>query len=148
MSILNTATYGQTLAVSTTYTSMVALAGRLLISPIFLMSGIGKITGAETYLGYISAFGMPFPVVALLSAIAIEILGGLALIIGYQTRIIGLGLAVFSLITALVFHIDFTDQNQFLHFWKNTAMAGGLLQLAAFGAGIFSLDTLLVRKQS
>ncbi len=142
MTILDTAVSGSTTAVSATYTAFAALIGRLLISPIFLLSGIGKITGSETYLGYISAFGLPFPVLALIGAIVLEIAGGLALMLGYQMRLVGLVLAVFSLATALIFHSDFADQSQFLHFWKNAAMAGGLLQLAAFGTGTLSLDGL------
>ncbi|WP_276117967.1 DoxX family protein [Pararhizobium qamdonense] len=122
------------------YTALAALVGRLLISPIFITSGIGKITNSESYLGYIAASGLPFPVIALVGAIVLEIGGGAAIALGYQTRFVGLILALFSLLTALVFHSDFSDQNQFLHFWKNAAMAGGLLQLAAFGAGVASLD--------
>lgn len=142
MNALNTTVSRNSASLSATYGAIAALSGRLLISPIFLLSGIGKITGSATYLGYISAFGLPFPVVALLGAITLEIAGSIALILGYQTRLVGLILALFSLATALVFHSNFSDQNEFLHFWKNVAMAGGLLQLAAFGAGMISLDGL------
>jgi len=122
------------------FPSLAALTGRLLIAPIFLMSGVGKITGAATYLGYIQAFGLPFPELALVSAIVIELLGGLMLVAGYRVRAAASVLAVFSLATALVFHSNFGDQNEFLHFWKNAAMAGGLFQIAALGAGRFGLD--------
>ena len=64
----------------------------------------------------------------------------LLLIFGFQTRIVASGMAVFSLATALVFHRNFADQNQMIHFLKNFAIMGGLLQVAAFGAGKFSLD--------
>ncbi|MCM2458206.1 DoxX family protein [Rhizobium sp. CG4] len=124
-----------------------ALVGRFLLSPIFVLSGIGKVTSHETYLSYIAAFGMPFPVIWLIGAIAIELGGGLALAIGFKTRTAALILALFSLFTALVFHNDFSDQNQFLHFWKNIAIAGGLLQATAFGAGIFSLDGFSTRRR-
>ncbi|WP_075291990.1 DoxX family protein [Pararhizobium arenae] len=127
------------------YTSIAAITGRLLLSPIFVLSGIGKITGFEGYLAYISASGLPFPLIALLGAIALEICGGLALVVGYRARIASFLLAVFSLLTAVVFHSDFADQNQFLHFWKNLAIAGGLLQIAAFGPGGFSVDVLRSR---
>lgn len=122
------------------YSAAFALAGRLLIAPIFLLSGVGKITASATYLAYIGSTGIPYPVVALWLAILLEVVGGLALIVGYGTRLVGGTLAVFCLTTAAVFHNDLADQNQFLHFWKNLAMAGGLLQLAAFGAGPMSLD--------
>ncbi len=136
-----------TIKPSATYFSFSAMVGRLLLSPIFLLSGIGKITASETYLGYIAAFGLPLPVICLLGAISLELGGGLALALGYHTRIVGLTLALFSLFTAFVFHSNFSDQNQFLHFWKNAAMAGGLLQLTAFGAGFFSLDSLRLKRE-
>jgi len=127
-------------AASAGYSAIAALSGRILISPIFLMSGIAKITDPESYLGYISAFGLPLPIAALIFAIVLEIAGGFALIAGYKTRLVGLVLALFSLATALVFHSDFSNQNEFLHFWKNVAMAGGLLQIVAFGSGRFGRD--------
>jgi len=91
-------------------------------------------------IGYIGSVGLPFPELALAAAIAVEILGGAALIAGYRTRLIAGLLAVFSVVTALIFHSALADQNQFIHFFKNIAMAGGLLQVVAFGAGRFSLD--------
>ncbi|WP_312948470.1 DoxX family protein [Agrobacterium sp.] len=142
MSNIHAVPHRETMKQSEMYFAFSALAGRLLLSPIFILSGIGKITGSETYLGYIGAFGLPFPMLCLLGAIALELGGGLALAFGYHTRIVGLALALFSLFTALVFHNGFSDQNQFLHFWKNAAMAGGLLQVTAFGAGVFSLDRM------
>lgn len=120
--------------------SFAALGGRLMVAPIFLLSGVGKIADPTMYLGYIQAFGMPLPALALAGSIAVEILGGLALLLGYRTRLTGGLLAVFSVTTALVFHSNFADNNEFLHFWKNLAMAGGLLQIAAFGGGQLSLD--------
>ncbi|MDS7598480.1 DoxX family protein [Agrobacterium tumefaciens] len=147
MSNIHAVPHRETMKQSETYFAFSALAGRLLLSPIFILSGFGKITGSETYLGYIAAFGLPFPVICLVGAIALELLGGLALALGYHTRIVGLALALFSLFTALVFHSDFSDQNQFLHFWKNAAMAGGLLEITAFGAGVFSLDGMRHRRR-
>jgi putative oxidoreductase len=120
--------------------ALAALGGRALLAPIFLLSGIGKISDVTMYLGYIKAFGLPFPAVALAGAVALEMLGGLALLLGYRTRLIGTMLALFSIATALIFHEDLGNSDQFLHFWKNLAMAGGLLQLAAFGGGKLSID--------
>jgi putative oxidoreductase len=73
-------------------------------------------------------------------AVAVELGGGLLLVLGYRVRPVALGLALFSLATAVSFHGDFADQNQMIHFLKNVMMAGGLLQIAAFGAGVISID--------
>jgi len=77
---------------------------------------------------------------AYLIAVVIEVGGGVLLLLGLQTRLAALVMAVFSVATALSFHHDFADQNQMIHFLKNIAMAGGLLQVVAFGAGALSLD--------
>lgn len=124
-------------------TSIASLTARLMIAPIFLLSGIGKITAPATYLGYIEAFGLPQPWLALSSAITIEIAGGLALVAGYRLRLAALGLAIFSIATALIFHSDLSNQNEFIQFWKNAAIAGGLFSLFASGAGRISLDARL-----
>lgn len=121
-------------------TDALALVGRIGLSAIFLLSGISKITAPATMIGYISSVGLPFPPLALAGAIAVEVGGGIALILGYRTRIVAAILALFSIATALAFHNALGDQNQFIHFFKNIAMAGGLAQVAAFGAGRFSLD--------
>ena len=116
------------------------LAGRILMAAIFVMSGIGKIANPAGSLGYINAMGLPFPELALAGAIGIEVVGGLLLIAGLYTRPVALALAAFSIVTGLVFHSAIADQNQMIHLMKNLAMAGGLLQIAAFGAGSLSLD--------
>ena len=116
------------------------LIGRVGIAAIFLLSVLAKLSAPAYNIGYIRSAGLPLPEVALGVAIAIEVVGGLALIAGYRTRIVAAGLALFSVVTAFGFHADFADQNQFIHFFKNIAMAGGLLQVVAFGAGAYSLD--------
>ena len=73
-------------------------------------------------------------------ALIIELGGGVLLVVGYQARLVAAVLAVFSLATAFAFHANFGDQNQMIHFLKNFAIAGGLLQVVAFGAGRFSVD--------
>jgi putative oxidoreductase len=118
-----------------------ALAGRILIAAIFILSGFSKITDPASAIGYISSVGLPLPQVGLGIAILVELVGGVALIVGYRTRLVATLLAIFSLVTAFVFHSALGDQNQFIHFFKNVAMAGGLLQIAAFGAGSVSLDS-------
>lgn len=117
-----------------------ALAGRILIAAIFILSGFSKITDPASAIGYISSVGLPLPQLGLGIAILVELVGGVALIVGYRTRLVATLLAIFSLVTAFVFHSALGDQNQFIHFFKNVAMAGGLLQIAAFGAGTVSID--------
>jgi putative oxidoreductase len=119
-----------------------SLLARILMSAIFILSGIGKIAAPAATMGYIAAMGLPFPALALGGAIAVEIIGGLLLVFGFQTRLVALGLAAFSVLTGLLFHSAIADQNQMIHLLKNFAMAGGLLQIAAFGAGSWSIDAL------
>lgn len=134
------ASISATVATSNNLTSSASLAGRIFLSAIFILSGISKIGAPAMMIGYIGSVGLPLPQVALGIAIAVEILGGAALIAGYRTRTTAAILAIFSVFTALIFHSALADQNQFIHFFKNIAMAGGLLQIVAFGAGRFSLD--------
>ena len=117
-----------------------AAAGRVLLATIFILSGISKVTDPASALGYISSVGLPFPQVGLGVAILVEIVGGIALVAGYRTKLVATGLALFSVATALLFHSALGDQNQFIHFFKNIAMAGGLLQVAAFGGGAVAID--------
>ncbi|MBX9641978.1 MAG: DoxX family protein [Mycobacteriaceae bacterium] len=119
---------------------LLAATGRVLIAAIFILSGVGKIAAPAATIGYIASAGLPFAPAALIAAALIEVGGGLALIAGFRTRIVALVLAGFSVATALAFHAHFADQNQFIHFLKNLAMAGGLLQVAAFGSGKIGLD--------
>lgn len=114
--------------------------GRLLIALIFVMSGLSKIGAPAATIGYIQSVGAPFPPGAFAIAVIVEVLGGLALLVGFQTRVTAAALAVFTLATAVLFHNNFADQNQMIHFLKNIAITGGLLQVIAFGAGAFSLD--------
>ena len=116
-----------------------ALAGRLLLSAIFIISGLSKLAAPAATIGYIQSVGLPLAPLGFAFAVAVEVLGGFALIAGYRSRLVAAVLAVFTLATALVFHNDLADQNQFIHFFKNIAMVGGLLQVVAFGAGRFSL---------
>jgi len=116
------------------------LVGRILIAAIFLLSGFSKVTAPAMMIGYIQSVGLPFPTLGLAIAILVELGGGTLLVLGYRTRIVATILAVFSIATAFAFHSNLADQNQFIHFFKNVAMAGGLLQVVAFGAGRFSLD--------
>jgi putative oxidoreductase len=124
----------------TKQTDTIALIGRILIGVLFLLSGIGKVAAPAATQGYIAAVGLPAPVVAYFGSMSLELIGSALLIAGYQTRIVAVALAAFALLTALFFHTNFADQNQMIHFWKNVAILGGLLQVVAFGPGRLSLD--------
>ena len=128
--------------------SVAALIGRVLIAAIFILTGASKVAQPGAMIAYIGATGLPFPQLALAGAVLIELVGGAALVLGYRTRIAAMVLALFSLATALAFHSALADQNQFIHFFKNVAMAGGLLQVVAFGAGRLSLDAWRERGRS
>jgi putative oxidoreductase len=116
------------------------LLGRILIGAPFVMSGMGKLGAYGATVGYIAAMGLPVPPLAFVASVIVELGGGLLLISGYRARVVSLGLAVFCLVTAVLFHHNFADQNQMIHFLKNVMMAGGLLQITYFGAGALSLD--------
>ena len=116
------------------------LVGRILVATIFILSGLSKIGAPTATQGYIAAMGLPAPLLAYIGAIVMELGGGLLLLAGYRTKVVAAALAVFSIVTAFVFHHALADQNQMIHFLKNLAMAGGLLQFVAYGAGRISLD--------
>ena len=121
-------------------TAALPLVGRIAIAAIFLLSGLSKLAAPVATIGYIQSAGLPAPQLAFAVSASIEVLGSLALILGFRTRIVASILAVFTLATALSFHTNFADQNQFIHFFKNIAIAGGLLHVVAFGGGRVSLD--------
>lgn len=124
-----------------------ALAGRILLALIFIMSGIGKITDFEGTQAYMKAYGMPLTWFFALGAIALEIGGGISLITGFLTRVGALALIVFLIPTTLIFHTDFSDKLQLIMFMKNLAIIGGLLTVFSFGAGKISLDEFLNKRR-
>ena len=114
------------------------LLGRLLLSLIFIISGVGKIMGYAGTQGYMESMGVPefmLPIVIIL-----ELLGGIAILVGFKTRLFALLFIGFNMVSALVFHSDFGDQTQMTMFMKNIAIAGGFLMLFAHGAGSYSVD--------
>ena len=122
-----------------------ALAGRLLLALLFLPAGIAKLTGFAGTVGYLSSVDLPMPQVAAALALIVEIVGGLALAVGYGTRLAAIVLAVFTLVASFFFHNYWAlpaDQQMIpqLLFFKNIAVVGGLLTLAAWGAGAWSVD--------
>ncbi len=135
-----------TITTHTTTQSAVPAIGRVLLAAIFVLSGIGKALAPAGAIGYIASSGLPFATFGLIAAVAIELGGGVMLALGIKTRLVAAALAAFSVVTALVFHNALGDQNQLIHFMKNIAMAGGLLQVVAFGAGAYSVDALGARK--
>jgi putative oxidoreductase len=114
--------------------------GRLLIALIFVLSGLSKIADPAHTLAYIQSAGAPFALGAFAVAVMVEVIGGFCLLMGFQTRFTAAVLAIFTLAAAVLFHNNMADQNQMIHFMKNLAITGGLLQVVAFGAGAFSLD--------
>ncbi len=112
--------------------------GRVLISAIFLLSGISKVSAYAATQGYMAAMGVPGEILPLV--IAFEIGASVAIIIGLQTRLVALTLAGFSLLTAVLFHGELGDPTQFIMFMKNIATAGGFLFLVANGPGALALD--------
>jgi len=122
-----------------------SLVGRILLAALFLPAGIGKLTGFAGTVGYIASVGLPLPQVGAVIALVVEIVGGIALITGFGTRFAALALAVFTLVASIFFHNFWAlpaDQQMIpqLLFFKNIAVIGGLLTLAAWGAGAWSLD--------
>ena len=121
-------------------TTIAPAVGRLMISAIFILAGLSKLAAPAMTIAYIQSVGLRLPQVAFGISVLIEVIGGITLLLGYRTRLVASLLFGFALVTALFFHHHFADQNQFIHFFKNVAMAGGLLHVVAFGGGRLSLD--------
>lgn len=122
-----------------------ALLGRVLIALLFIPSGWGKIAGFSGLVGYIASKGVPLPEVCAAIAIAVELGLGILLLVGFKTRWVGLLMAIFVIVITPIFHnywgVDAAQvMAQKQSFFKNMAIAGGLLAFAAFGAGAFSVD--------
>lgn len=122
-----------------------SLAARVLMAALFLPAGLSKLTGFAGTVGYISSVGLPLPTLGAALALTVEIVGGLALLLGWGTRWAALVLAGFTLVASVFFHNFWgvpADQAfvQQLLFFKNIAVVGGLLALVAHGAGAWSVD--------
>jgi putative oxidoreductase len=125
--------------------SLVALVGRILLAAIFVISGFNKISGFDGVAGYIASKGLPMPQVLAALTIALELGGGLLLVIGYQVRWVALLFFLWLIPTTVIFHpfwgIDAAQvQNQMNNFLKNVSIMGGMLLLVAFGPGAYSVD--------
>jgi len=121
-----------------TLRNVAELAGRILLSSLFVLSGLSKLGAYAGTVAYMSAMGVPSALLPLV--IATELLGGLAIAFGWKTRVVAFLLAGFSVLSALLFHNNFADQIQMIMFLKNISIAGGFLTLVANGAGTLSLD--------
>ena len=122
--------------------SISSLIARLTMAALFLPAGISKITGYAGTVGYMDSQGVPGILLPLV--ILVEVGGGLALLAGFQTRLVSWGLALFTLLAAILFHRNFGDAQMgmvnMIMFFKNFAIAGGLVALAALGGGAYSVD--------
>ena len=118
--------------------AFIAFAARILLAYIFIVAGWGKLTAYTATVGYMESMGVPGALLPL--TILVELGGGLALLFGFQARLAAFGLAVFSVMTAFIFHGGAEDS---IHFMKNLAMSGGLLFLMLQGAGRISLDHVI-----
>ncbi|HEY9623202.1 MAG TPA: DoxX family protein [Crinalium sp.] len=117
----------------------IPLIARILLSALFLWSGIGKILHPAATQEYMASYGMPLTSIFLIAAIAIELLGGLSVLLGYKTRLGAIGLSIFLMIATLIFHTDFSDQVQQIMFMKNLSILGGLLLIIQHGPGNIAL---------
>jgi putative oxidoreductase len=129
-------------------TGLLPALARLLMSAIFIQAGFEKLMAPGMVIGYIGAHGLPVPMVAYVVAVIVELGGGIAILLGWQTRIVAVALALFCLVTAGAFHYVPSDMNMMIHFKKNICMAGGFLLLTAFGAGAWSVDARLSRAKA
>jgi len=136
-----------TLEMPNTTRDVGALIGRVLMSVIFISGGYGKLIAAGGTQAYFAKIGLPVPVIAWLVTVIVELVGGLALLIGFQTRLAALVLAVWCIATALVAHTNFADPNMRIHFMKNIAMTGGFIFVALYGAGAYAVDRVLERSR-
>ena len=125
----------------TTTHNLGTLVARILLAAIFILAGIGKLGDVQGFAGYMASGGVPaflaWPV------ILFEILGGIALLIGFLTRPAALALGVFSIVAAVLYHFVPADQAQMTNFMKNIALGGGYLALALLGGGQWSVDAVL-----
>ena len=119
--------------------------GRLLLSILFLIEGLGKISMQENVITYMEDYGVPG--ILFLPATALEILFPIILIVGYKTKWAASVMAIFTFTVAIIFHTDFSDGMQMIFFFKDLAIAGGFMIIVAYGPGKISLDYYFKSKQ-
>lgn len=118
--------------------------GRLFLSMIFIFSGFTKITGYAATQGYMEAMGVPGMLLPFV--IALELFGGIAILLGFKARLIALLFVGFNVMSAFIFHQFWIDESQMNPFMKNIAIAGGFLMIFAHGAGAYSIDNSKTRE--
>jgi putative oxidoreductase len=121
-----------------TLATLTEVGARVLLASLFLVSGLGKIGAYSAAVAYLASGGLPEAILPLV--VVIEVLGAVALVLGWKTRAVAVLLAAFTLLAAYIFHSNFADPMQMINFLKNLAIAGGLLLLAANGPGPLSID--------
>lgn len=118
----------------------ISLLGRVLLSLVFIVSGVGKVLDPAGTLAYIESAHLPMPQLAYVVALVVELGLGLALLLGFRAQLAAAGIALFTFVTALVFHSNMADPLQVIMFLKNMTIVGGLLIVIAFGPGGYSVD--------
>ena len=124
---------------------IVELVGRILLSALFLIEGIGKISMQEDVVMYMENYGIPG--ILFIPAVILEILFPLLLIVGYKTKLAAFVMALFTFTVAIIFHTDFSKGMEMVFFLKDLAIAGGFLMIFVYGANKISLDHFLKSKQ-
>ncbi|MEM9330141.1 MAG: DoxX family protein [Pseudomonadota bacterium] len=119
----------------------ILLIARILLAAIFILAGLNKFGNIAGTAGYIGSVGLPMGVLLAWGTAIFEVLAGIALVIGFKTKLVSWALAAFCVASAAIFHNNFGDQTQFILFMKNIAMAGGFLALSVAGAGGISVDS-------
>jgi putative oxidoreductase len=127
-----------------TLQNFAAPTGRFFLAIMFFMSGLTKISQYAGTQGYMEAMGVPGSLLPLV--ILVEAMGGLAIILGWKTKYAAIALAGFSVLSAILFHADFSNQAEMINFMKNIAIAGGFLTLFVHGPGAFALDNRATKK--
>jgi putative oxidoreductase len=122
------------------HSDLATLVGRLFMSSLFVLYGYFKLTGYAGTVAYMGKQGLPAQSLFAILAIVIELGGGILILIGYQTRLVALGLAIYVLVAALIAHSHLSDGGQLVHFMKNMAIVGGCLAFVASGGGAYSMD--------
>ena len=120
------------------FQDLAAPVGRILLALMFVLAGLNKISGYSGMQGYMDSMGVPGALLPLV--IALEVVGGLVLMLGWHTRLTAFLLAGFTILATLIFHSNLGDQTQMLFFMKNLSIAGGLLLVVSHGAGPYSID--------
>lgn len=120
--------------------SAALLVGRVLLSAMFILAGFAKLTAVSGTAAWFGSLGLPLPTLGAIVVGLVELVGGLAVLVGYRTRIAAIVLAVFTVAATAIAHLDFADQMQVLLLQKNLTIVGGFIILAVIGAGALSLD--------